>query len=46
MFEETTDMIGRYVFNILIGECSENGKCLSVVIKTIHLDRINITIFK
>ncbi len=34
-------IIGRYVLNILIGECSENGKYLSVVIKTTHLNRTN-----
>ena len=35
MFDETTDNMGRYILNILIGECSSQIRKKPILIRTV-----------
>lgn len=41
LFDETTDTNGRYILNILIGECSENIREIPVLVKLVELTKTN-----
>ena len=41
MFDETTDNMGRYILNILIGECSSQIRKKAILIRTVELDKTN-----
>ena len=41
VFDETTDAAGRYILNILIGECSKYSRTSPSLIKTVELPRTN-----
>lgn len=41
MFDETTDDNGRYILNILIGECSAIKRTKAVLVETVELERTN-----
>ena len=40
-FDETTDCLGRYMTNILIGKFSSTDQLLSFLVKVSYLERIN-----
>jgi hypothetical protein len=41
VFDETTDIKGRYILNILIGECSKDKRMPPVLMRTVELVKTN-----
>ncbi len=41
IFDETIDASGRYILNILIGECSKESRKKPILLKVIKLNRTN-----
>lgn len=41
MFDETTDVNGRYILNILSGVCSKTSRGQAYLIRTVELSRTN-----
>jgi hypothetical protein len=41
IFDENTDSLGRYMLNILIGNCNKNESSTPLLFKTVDLERTN-----
>ncbi len=41
MFDETTDCVGRYILNILIGKCSEIKRSQPLLVKSVEITKTN-----